>query len=175
MKSSVRGPLLLVEMTFQFQCPQGHILEAESAHEGRFCLCPHCGARMEIPPAPIDDAPLIKVEGKESEYQAARWQADTPVIESPFSANQVPDCYHIPCPNGHELEALPEMLGKYAMCPHCEAKFKLMHENSVEFQQQQLQREETRQAQLARNSLNWAIVATVLTLLGLALLFLLLG
>ena len=162
-------------MTFQFQCPRGHILEADPAQEGRFCLCPHCGVRMQVPPAPVEHAPLIKVEGKESEYQAARWHEDTPVVDSPFPAETIPDCYHIPCPNGHELETLPEMLGKFAMCPHCDAKFKLERKNSVEFQQKELEREERREAQLARNSLNWAIVATVLTLLGLALLFLLLN
>ncbi len=43
-------------MTFQFLCPQGHLLQGEEAHMGMQCQCPQCGVAFIIPtvdgPAP---------------------------------------------------------------------------------------------------------------------------
>jgi DNA-directed RNA polymerase subunit RPC12/RpoP len=36
-------------MSFQFQCPQGHLLEAEETDVGKKCLCPYCGLTLAIP------------------------------------------------------------------------------------------------------------------------------
>jgi len=36
-------------MSFQFQCPQGHLLEAEETDVGKTCLCPYCGLTLAIP------------------------------------------------------------------------------------------------------------------------------
>jgi len=36
-------------MTFQFLCPQGHLLEGEEAQMGQPCDCPMCGMRFIIP------------------------------------------------------------------------------------------------------------------------------
>jgi hypothetical protein len=44
---------------------------------------------------------------------------------------------HIPCPNGHELETPPSMIGQRAQCPHCGAEFRLRRENSIEYLHEQ--------------------------------------
>lgn len=36
-------------MTFQFLCPQGHLLQGEEAHMGLQCQCPQCGVAFIIP------------------------------------------------------------------------------------------------------------------------------
>lgn len=36
-------------MPFQFQCPQGHLLEAEPFQAGQQCVCPMCGQPFVIP------------------------------------------------------------------------------------------------------------------------------
>lgn len=36
-------------MTFQFLCPQGHLLEGEETQMGQQCDCPMCGMRFIIP------------------------------------------------------------------------------------------------------------------------------
>ena len=36
-------------MTFQFLCPQGHLLQGDEAHMGMQCQCPQCGTAFIIP------------------------------------------------------------------------------------------------------------------------------
>ncbi len=36
-------------MTFQFLCPQGHLLQGEEEHMGMQCQCPQCGVAFIIP------------------------------------------------------------------------------------------------------------------------------
>jgi hypothetical protein len=36
-------------MTFQFLCPQGHLLQGEEEHMGMQCECPQCGMAFIIP------------------------------------------------------------------------------------------------------------------------------
>lgn len=36
-------------MTFQFLCPQGHLLQGEEQHMGMQCQCPQCGVAFIIP------------------------------------------------------------------------------------------------------------------------------
>lgn len=36
-------------MTFQFQCPQGHLLQGDEAHMGMQTQCPYCGTAFVIP------------------------------------------------------------------------------------------------------------------------------
>ena len=36
-------------MAFQFQCPQGHLLEVEEMDAGKTCQCPYCGLTLAIP------------------------------------------------------------------------------------------------------------------------------
>lgn len=45
-------------MTFQFLCPQGHLLQGEEAHMGMQCQCPQCGVAFIIPTIAQATAPL---------------------------------------------------------------------------------------------------------------------
>jgi hypothetical protein len=47
-------------MAFQFQCPQGHLLQGEEAHMGMQTQCPYCGVAFLIP--------VIEVHGMQSGY-----------------------------------------------------------------------------------------------------------
>lgn len=47
------------------------------------------------------------------------------------------DLLHISCPNGHELETPPSMLGRPVYCPTCLAKYTPDRQDSVEFQREQ--------------------------------------
>lgn len=58
-------------MTFQFLCPQGHLLEGDEAHMGMQCECPQCGTAFIIPtigqPAPSTANPGWTVEASTPE------------------------------------------------------------------------------------------------------------
>ncbi len=139
-------------------------------------MCPQCGVKMVVPPAPVRQAPAIKIEGKEDEYRAARWNAgQNSIAASPFPVERPPELFHIPCPNGHALETTPEMLGKFAMCPQCQAKFKLDRRQSIEFLAAEEERLAKRETRLEKRWLNGTIIAVVLTVLLLGLLFALAG
>jgi hypothetical protein len=48
-------------MTFQFLCPQGHLLQGEEAHMGMQCQCPQCGVAFIIPTITPAAAPAPSV------------------------------------------------------------------------------------------------------------------
>jgi hypothetical protein len=153
-------------MTFQFLCPQGHLLEGEEAHMGMQCQCPQCGTDFIIPTieqpgqsgarGPADEsselglAPLQPDVGY-SEPVAAGPVDDGPVDDGPIAALDLSDVasselgaaadaeqmLHIPCPNGHELETPLDMIGQRAACPHCGVEFRLRREKSIEYLHQQ--------------------------------------
>ena len=153
-------------MTFQFLCPQGHLLEGDEAHMGMQCQCPQCGAAFIIPtidqpgqssapgggaPSPAaqveleqlapldspDDIETAVPEPAEAVEAAPSLEADD-VLESELGGTAVDEAMlHIPCPNGHELETPLDMVGQRAMCPHCGVEFRLKRERSVEYQRQQ--------------------------------------
>lgn len=74
---------------------------------------------------------------------------------------------HIPCPNGHELETPQSMVGSDAMCPHCEATFRLKYENSVEGKAERKRQQELKEEKWGRSALRWAIILGSLVLVGL--------
>jgi hypothetical protein len=143
-------------MTFQFLCPQGHLLQGEEAHMGMQCQCPQCGVAFIIP----------TIE-RQQQTPAAQSAAPAPQIDlAPIPDDDLPDrpaavaglegldvgeldtgelgaaavgetLLHIPCPNGHELEVPLDMIGQRAMCPHCQAEFRLRREKSIEYLRQQ--------------------------------------
>ena len=69
---------------------------------------------------------------------------------------------HIPCPNGHELEAPVEMIGHRVLCPHCSVQFRLHREDSIEYQQHQEILDRAR----ARFWSRWALIIGILIGLG---------
>jgi hypothetical protein len=147
-------------MTFQFLCPQGHLLQGEEAHMGMQCQCPQCGVAFIIPTierpqgaggassaaavgvpqielAPLEDDELA---GPSAGAAPAGLEAldvgalDESDLEDAALGEQL---LHIPCPNGHELEVPLDMVGQRAMCPHCQTEFRLRREKSVEYQREQ--------------------------------------
>ncbi|MEM7313210.1 MAG: hypothetical protein AAF497_08665 [Planctomycetota bacterium] len=176
-------------MTFQFTCPQGHLLQAEPEHVGQQSQCPACGTMMLIPAPPPEALPLAKpiTDSNAASFPKVTGQSppapdhgaaippkiDTGPpqintgVESPVAVDSQPEFFHISCPNGHELETPREMLDQFAMCPTCNAQFQLLERESVEYKRRKAIEEEARAANLERNWLNWAIALVILVLLGL--------
>jgi hypothetical protein len=149
-------------MTFQFLCPQGHLLEGEEAHMGMQCQCPQCGTAFIIPtigqpPQPRapdpDEALLEMIDIEPAKPRDALRQIEAAAAETAGTAHVEPPetlveeelsdiivddtVVHIPCPNGHELETPLEMIGQRAKCPQCGIEFRLKRELSVEYLRQQ--------------------------------------
>ncbi|MCA9165999.1 MAG: hypothetical protein KDA62_23590, partial [Planctomycetales bacterium] len=80
--------------------------------------------------------------------------------------------YHIPCPNGHELETPADMLGQDVLCPHCNVQFRLREKDSVEYKRQRREESIRRERKLGNVWLNWAITIAVVVVLGLLILIL---
>jgi rubredoxin len=178
-------------MPFQFQCPQGHLLEGDESQAGQQCHCPTCGMLFIIPqpiaaqPAGSFTAPAAgggafrfseRFEGiDQGQPQLATPEgdpsapyvpaADPAAAVSPTAAQPEPELLHIPCPNGHELETPVEMLDQDVLCPQCNAQFRLRRKDSVEFKKKKEQDEAIRLEKVGRLWLNWAIVAIVLVVL----------
>ena len=45
-------------MSFQFRCPQGHVLQGELSQVGHLFQCPMCGSNFLIPPPTVDPAAM---------------------------------------------------------------------------------------------------------------------
>ncbi len=147
---------------------------------GMACQCPQCGMTFIIPSI---QQPAAAVPEWTAEDYAAQAAAEQPAAEpekpvlhelldelhlgKPADINALadfePSLYHIACPNGHELEAPPDMIDQEVLCPYCSVQFRLRIENSAEYRQRldMLDRER------ARFWFNWAIAAAVLVGLGL--------
>ncbi len=162
-------------MPFQFICPVGHVLQAEWQHAGQRSQCPICGSMMIIPnPVAPPDGMTAGDEGGRAgvpRETAPKIVTATPAAGVPAAVQALdagPQLYHIPCPNGHELETPVDMLGQYVMCPACQAQFQLLVRDSREYQTQRQIEQEAEEARLERSWLNWAIALVILVLLGLA-------
>ena len=145
-------------MTFVFQCPQGHRLEANVADVGRPAQCPACGQLIEVPTASVGDR------------AAGRAGTTCPITTVMPITEPTPEFFHIPCPQGHELETPPELVNRPVRCPECGVEFVLRKENSVEFQEAEQRRREAREARAAKIWLRLAIGAGITVLLGIGLL-----
>lgn len=149
-------------MSFQFQCPQGHLLEGEESQAGQPVNCPVC-QMLFLVPAPIV-APAAATAPAAAEETPEETKA--PVFAAAEVARE-PDLLHIPCPKGHELEVPRDMLGQEVLCPHCNAQFLLKERDSVEFKRRRDEEQTRRDIRLGNAWLNWAIIIAVLVVLGL--------
>lgn len=184
-------------MAFQFLCPQGHLLEADEAQVGQKCRCPYCESEFLVPqpvapgpseppaepdqpssaaaggqPAVVENAPGPGEHGGEvfpGIDTGGRSPAEGPVPVGPQAPTQQ-DVLHIICPNGHELETPREMLGQDAMCPFCQAQFRLRLEDSREYRQERAEEQQRREQKLGKAWMNWAIAAAVVVVLGVIML-----
>ena len=176
-------------MSFQFQCPQGHLLEGDPSQAGQAVNCPSCGMLFIIP-APLapavgpEMAPVFGSYGHQPQSRFAHLQVagegpaatteveSAPVMEEPAPPPE-PELLHIPCPNGHELETPVDMLEQEVLCPQCNAQFRLRKQDSVEFKRKQEEQERIKEIKTGNFWLNMAVVAVVLVgllILGLIIL-----
>ena len=166
-------------MTFQFQCPHGHLLEGEPQDAGQQVNCPTCGILFIIP-APIAPtaAPAATPTPHPAPSPAAQPEAQPagPTISvnadqaaAPQTAPEPEEepLLHIPCPNGHELETPYDMLGQDVMCPHCDVQFHLREKDSVEYKRKRERKAQIREEKLGKAWLNWAIAIAVIVAIGL--------
>ena len=184
-------------MSFQFTCPQGHLLEGDPAHAGMQSQCPMCGTMFIIPQAPATEpgtgfpgvgpaepAPsgadmfsltnLCPPIGPQEPAEPAVDPAAA--VEQAVAPQEEPDpLVHILCPNGHELETPMSMVGTDAMCPHCQVAFRLRYEDSTEYREKKQKERDRREAAFSKKALQFAIIAAVLILLSLLVLILLSG
>lgn len=168
-------------MSFHFQCPNGHLLEADESQSGQSCTCPHCSVSLVIPASPASSAPTPNVTSPPAASEPA---STAPEIYPEFKVGDIgrtsksvtvnpagddEQLLHIPCPNGHILDTPLDMLGQDVLCPHCDAQFRLLERNSVEFQRRQELEERRKEARANKFWLNFAIVAAVIFVFGLIL------
>ena len=171
-------------MSFQFQCPQGHLLEGDPSQAGQAVNCPTCGMLFLIPaplsgpvqePAPQAYGPVFGPPGKApSRFDhldsgggpadapaAVADEAAAPAMEEPAPPEE-PELLHIPCPNGHELETPLDMLEQEVLCPQCNAQFRLRKKDSVEYKRKKEETERLKEIKTGNLWFNIAIVAVVL-------------
>lgn len=146
-------------MSFQFQCPQGHLLEGDVSQAGQQCNCPMCGMLFIIPEPIIESEPAV---------EAAVVAEQTPA-EQPQPEPEEPKLLHIACPNGHVLEVPPDMLEQDCLCPHCQTQFTLRAKDSVEHRRKREIEAEFREQKAGQLWLNWAIGIAIVVVLGLAI------
>jgi uncharacterized Zn-finger protein len=116
--------------------------------------------------AGASDFPGIRTEPEPGRGGAA---ADVPTrFETPGAA-ELP-IVHVICPNGHELETPREMLDQEALCPFCQAQFRLRLEDSAEYREEKAKERARQEMRAGQLWLRWAIAAAVVVVLGLILL-----
>src|SRR5256885_376278 len=171
-------------MSFQFTCPQGHLLEGDPAHAGMQSQCPMCGTMFIIPQPPaiapgegfpgVDPAEtglggadmfsltnLCPPLGPQQPAESAPHPV-APAVEQAAPQEEPDPLVHILCPNGHELETPMSMVGTDAMCPHCQVAFRLRYEDSTEYREKKQKERERREAAFGKKALQFAIIAAVL-------------
>jgi len=162
-------------MAFQFQCPNGHLLEGEESQAGEQCQCPICQTLFIIP------QPIVEEQPHAASSQSAATPPAFPAIGPAASRSSAkpaapveikePEFLHIPCPEcKQELETPVEMLDQEVMCPHCQAQFQLRRRDSVEFKRKRKQEAEIRERKTDNWWFNFAIVAVVAVLIFLCVL-----
>ena len=141
-------------MSFQFECPNGHLLEGTPDQAGQQCHCPSCGMLFLIPePA----------EAPAEEAWAGGVPAAAPIVSEAPSSKPL----HIPCPKGHELETPLDMLDTEVLCPECNTRFTLRRKNSKEFKKAQAEAMREKEAKLSDVWLKVAIFIAIVIVGGL--------
>jgi hypothetical protein len=150
-------------MTFQFQCPQGHLLQGEETQAGQHCNCPMCGMLFIIP------QPIAAPQPNSPPAFGDQQPPSPPTPPAPVP--EEPKLLHIPCPNGHELEVPPDMLEQDVLCPQCKTQFTLREKDSVEYKRHQEQEEERRAKRIEQFWLKLSIGMAIVVVLGLIIMF----
>lgn len=176
-------------MEYEFLCPGGHLLQGNETMVGQQCKCPYCDVEFLVPPPsgqapadqPVFDEPAAP-EYEEGAYEGEEdyeEEAEFPGIRIPgavtdpdevpafgVSAAERAPIVHVICPNKHVLETPRDMLGEDAMCPYCEAQFRLRFEDTEEYRRELEEQRERHEQKLGRAWMNWAIAVAVVVVLG---------
>ncbi|MBI1902882.1 MAG: hypothetical protein HYS13_17430 [Planctomycetia bacterium] len=116
-------------------------------------------------PAADTGFPGIKVDVPAPELARVESPASTPAPDFTASPKDDPNrIIHIRCPKGHELETPMDMVGEDAMCPHCQAQFRLRYEDSKEHREERRKERERREERWGKKALTWSIVLASLVL-----------
>lgn len=133
-------------MTYRFECPRGHRLEAEEAQAGKASRCPACGESL-IVPGP--DGSIVSEE-------------QTLAEEAAEAAGESAETLTVPCPKGHALHAPRWQLDKAVVCPVCETLFELREKDSLEARRRTAIEREARQKRIERQWLQLGIAGALL-------------
>lgn len=158
-------------MTFQFQCPQGHLLQGEEAQAGHTINCPLCNVLFIIPQPLGAPAAMPQIGPGFGPSAGPPAFGPPPGIGPPSHGPAVPEeppppeILHIPCPAGHILDTPEEMLDQEVLCPKCGVQFRLRRKDSVEFKKKKEEQDELRQIKLGNQWASYAIAAAVLVVL----------
>ena len=148
-------------MSFQFACPQGHLLEGDESMANSQLNCPTCGM-LFIVPEPLPPEPAPAPAPAAPDFTRGRGDAFAPATQT-----SEPKLLHIPCPQGHILETPPDMLGLDVMCPHCGVQFKLTETESLEYKKKKTIAQEAADNKVGTAWFNWAVAFAVLVVIGL--------
>jgi hypothetical protein len=165
-------------MAFQFQCPNGHLLEGDESQAGQQCQCPICQTLFIIPQPIADETPEVTPAPPSPEAapgfpQVGPSGAETSAKQAAPVEIKEPEILHIPCPEcKQELETPVEMLDQDVMCPHCQAQFQLRRRDSVEFKRKRKREAEIRERKKDKAWFNFAIFAVVAVLIFIGVLIL---
>ena len=144
------------------------------SYQGR-TVCPICRGRVQS----LDDAPQPAPPRPDSRGSARRPAAgpnqtgaapagdhnaltgadpDWVVGDDPLRPVG-PPVFRIPCPKGHVMKAVEDMIGQPVVCPECNSPFVLRAADSLEFRREQRLRQreaEERRAQMWLKTAIWA-------------------
>ena len=90
--------------------------------------------------------------------------AAVPPAEAPKPEPQKPPeprIFRIHCPQNHVLETPSDMLGQQAMCPYCNTQFELRYEDSIEYQEELVEKKKLREVELNKQWVTWSIRAAI--------------
>jgi len=122
-------------MSFEFYCPEGHLLEGDDEQLGTQGRCPLCGTLFMFPKTTLmarqmrskEQKPAVDrdvEEPKLSEIVAPRLGAAEP---------EGPRIIKVLCPRNHIVDTLEELLGHDLTCPRCRVRFTPTTERSVTY------------------------------------------
>jgi len=165
-------------MSFQFMCPQGHLLEGDYAQMGQTIQCPVCAMDFIVPtvevPAEVSagastEPSFASEAGGEAieEFSLRRGPRNGGQPVDDPSEVSAPAMIHYPCKCGQVLQVPKDMLGQTVMCPFCGKVIELHYRKTLEGRREKEDAEQRRLARSGRLWMNWAIVIAIFVGIGL--------
>jgi len=171
-----RCPYCGVEFLVPPPSGEGSAEQPAAGQEGAWSATPAvAGSQEALFDEPVPDEHDGGAEGNAEEgfpgIRTAANQDDPPEVPAfGLAAAEQATTVHIICPRGHVLETPREMLGQDAMCPYCQAKFRLRFEDTEEYRREQQMQRERHEQKLGKAWMNWAIAVAVVVVMGVVIL-----